>query len=140
MYRGVPSELLSAPDRQATESEARTVNTNLYSTSHDTPAASADLFAAARTAVSSAYATFVRHIDALTPAMLHASEAAQLREAADACVFGDDDAVEHLACACELLARLRGYGRLETAIATRLHDEVLAVDTASLRLSSAAFV
>ena len=115
------------------------MNTNLYPASHDTPAAPADLFAAARAALSAAYATFVRHVDALTPVTLHGPEAAQLREAADACVFGDDDAVEHLARACELLARLRGYGRLESAVATRLQDEVLAVDTASLRLSSAAF-
>jgi hypothetical protein len=139
MYRSARSALLSAPDRQATESEARTVNTNLYPTSHDASAGPADLFAAARAALSTAYATFVRHVDALTPAVLHGPEAAQLRDAADACVFGDEDAVEHLACACELLARLCGYGRLETALAARLHDEVLAVDTASLRLSSAAF-
>jgi hypothetical protein len=139
MYRRVSSALPSAPDRQGTESEARTVNTNLYTTAHDTADASAHLFAAARAAVSTAYMTFVADVDALTPVTLHAPEAAQLRDAADACLFGDDDAVEQLACACELVARLCSYGRLEMAVATRLHDEVLAVDTASLRLSSAAF-
>ena len=115
------------------------MKTNLVSASLDPSHAQLDAFAMARTAVSAAYSAFVRHVDDLTPATLHGGEAAQLREAADACLFGDDDAVERLACACELLARLSGYGRLESAIATRLHDEVLAVDTASLRLSSAAF-
>jgi hypothetical protein len=115
------------------------VKTNLFQASQATSGEAADAFALARAAVSAAYAAFVRHVADLTPATLHGNEAAQLREAADACLFGDEDAVERLACACELLVRLSGYGRLETAIASRLHDEVLAVDTASLRLSSAAF-
>ena len=115
------------------------MKTNLFQASQATSGEPADAFAIARAAVSAAYAAFVRHVADLTPATLHASEAAQLREAADACLFGDEDAVERLASACELLARLREYGRLESAIATRLHDEVLAVDSASLRLSSAAF-
>jgi hypothetical protein len=106
------------------------VKTNLFQASQATSGEAADAFALARAAVSAAYAAFVRHVADLTPATLHGNEAAQLREAADACLFGDEDAVERLACACE---------RLETAIASRLHDEVLAVDTASLRLSSAAF-
>ena len=115
------------------------MKTNLFHASQATSGESADAFALARAAVSAAYAAFVRHVADLTPATLHGAEAAQLRDAADACLFGDDDAVERLACACELLARLSGYGRLESAIASRLHDEVLAVDTASLRLSSVAF-
>jgi hypothetical protein len=139
MYRAAPSLLLSAPDRQSHPSEAITVKTNLFRASLDSTDAPVDAFAVARTAVSAAYSAFVRHIDDLTPATLHGPEATQLREAADACLFGDDDAVERLAGACELLARLSGFGRLESAIASRLHHEVLAVDTASLRLSSAAF-
>ena len=108
------------------------MKTNLFQASQATSGEPVDAFAVARAAVSAAYAAFVRHVADLTPATLHG-------KAADACVFGDEDAVERLACACELLVRLSGYGRLETAIASRLHDEVLAVDTASLRVSSAAF-
>lgn len=115
------------------------MKTNLFQAFPATSTEPADAMAAARAAVAGAYGTFTRHVDELTPATLHDHEAAQLRAAADACLFGDEDAVERLACACELLARLTGYGRLAPAIATRLHDEVLAVDTASLRLSSAAF-
>src|SRR5262249_58358259 len=108
------SSLTSSPDRQATQSEAITVKTNLFHASQAASGESADAFALARAAVSAAYAAFVRHVGDLTPATLHCHEAAQLREAADACVFGDADAVERLACACELLARLSGYGRLES--------------------------
>ena len=115
------------------------MKTNLSLASQATSGEPADPVALARAAVRAPYAAFVRHIADLTPSTLHDSEAAQLREAADACLFGDEDAVEQLASACELLARLSGYGRLESAVATRLHDEVLAVDTASLRLSCAAF-
>ena len=69
----------------------------------------------ARAAASLAYRTLVRHVADLALVVLHPAEAALLRDAADACLFDDADAVERVAAACELLARLVEYGRLESA-------------------------
>src|ERR1700704_3418622 len=48
-------------------------------------------------AASTAYRNLVRHIDDLALVVLHAAETAVLRDAADACVFDDEDAVERVA-------------------------------------------
>ncbi len=88
----------------------------------------------ARAAASLAYRTWVRHVDDLALVVLHPDEAAVLRDAADACLFDDADAVERVAAACELLVRLGEYGRLEAHTARRLGDELVAVDCESRRL------
>ena len=88
-----------------------------------------------RAAASAAYRVLVRHVDDLALVVLHASEAAVLRNAADACLFDDDDAVERVAAACELLARLGEFGRLEIPVTVRLSEELVAVDCESRRLA-----
>lgn len=87
-----------------------------------------------RTAASGAYRTLVRHVADLALVVLHPDEATVLRDAADACLFDDADAAERVAAACELLVRLGEYGRLESYTATRLGDELVAVDCESRRL------
>src|SRR5947208_427115 len=71
---------------QRTQSEAMTVKTNLFQAFPATSTEPADAMAVARAAVSAAYGTFTRHVDELAPATLPDHEAAQLREAADACL------------------------------------------------------
>ena len=93
--------------------------------------------ASAREGASIAYGNLVRHIEDLALVVLHPAEAAVLRDAADACVFDDEDAVDRVAAACELLARLSDYGRLESHAAARLSDELVAVDCESRRLAAA---
>lgn len=88
-----------------------------------------------RAAASAAYRVLVRHVDDLALVVLHASEAAVLRNAADACLFDDEDAVERVAAACELLARLGEFGRLEIPVTVRLSEELVAVDCESRRLA-----
>lgn len=88
----------------------------------------------ARAAASLAYRALVRHVADLALVVLHPDEAAVLRDAADACLFDDADAVERVAAACELLMRLGEYGRLEPHTAARLGDELVAVDCESRRL------
>ncbi len=88
----------------------------------------------ARAAASAAYRALVRHVADLSLVVLHESEAGVLRDAADACLFDDADAVERIAAACELLARLGEYGRLESHTAARLAEELVAVDCESRRL------
>ncbi len=85
---------------------------------------------------SGAYRTLVRHVDDLALVVLHASEAALIRDAADACLFDDEDAVQRVTAACELLAQLSEFGRLEAHAAARLSDELAAVDGASRRLAA----
>jgi hypothetical protein len=89
-----------------------------------------------RAAASAAYCDLVRHVDDLALVTLHASEAAVLRDAADACLFDDDDAVDRVAAACELLARLSEFGRLESFAAARLSEELVAIDCESRRLAA----
>jgi hypothetical protein len=88
----------------------------------------------ARTAASQAYRTLVRHVADLALVVLHPNEAQLLRDAADACVFDDPDAVERVAAACELLVRLGEYGRIEPHTSTRLGEELVAVDCEWRRL------
>ena len=92
----------------------------------------------ARAAASQAYRTLVRHVADLALVVLHPAEADLLRDAADACLFDDADAVERVAGACELLARLGEYGRLEPHTISRLCEELVAVDCESRRLAAAA--
>ena len=89
-----------------------------------------------RAAASAAYRDLVRHVADLALVTLHESEAAVLRDAADACMFDDDDAVDRVAAACELLARLGEYGRLESFATARLCEELVAVDCSSRRLAA----
>ncbi len=100
------------------------------------PMAIVDPVGDVREAASVAYCTLVRHVGDLALVVLHPPEAAMLRAAADACVFDDHDAVERVAAACELLARLSEYGRLEPQVAARLGDELVAVDCESRRLAT----
>jgi hypothetical protein len=93
----------------------------------------------ARAAASIAYRNLVRHVADLTSVVLHPAEAALLRDAADACLFDDDDAIERTSVACELLARLTDYGRLEPHAAARLSEELVAVDCESRRLALTTF-
>ena len=88
-------------------------------------------------AASTAYRNLVRHIDDLALVVLHDSETSVLRDAADACVFDDEDAVERVATACELLARLSEYGRIGPLATARLCEELVAVDCESRRLAVA---
>jgi hypothetical protein len=88
----------------------------------------------ARECASIAYRNLARHVEDLARVVLHETEAAVLREAADACLFDDDDAVQRVATACELLARLSEFGRIEPAVAGRLSEELVAVDCESRRL------
>jgi hypothetical protein len=89
-------------------------------------------------AASLAYRNLVRHVADLALVVLHPTEAAVLRDAADACLFDDADAAERVAVACELLMRLGEYGRIEPHTAARLGEELVAVDCESRRLISAA--
>jgi hypothetical protein len=91
-----------------------------------------------RADASIAYRTLVRHVNDLALVVLHPTEASMLREAADACLFDDADAGGRTAAACELLARLSEYGRLEAHAASRLCEELIVVDRASRRLAAAA--
>ena len=90
----------------------------------------------ARAAAAWRTATLVRHVADLALVVLHPAEADLLRDAADACLFDDADAVERVAAACELLARLGEYGRLEPHTAARLGEELVAVDCESRRLAA----
>jgi hypothetical protein len=92
----------------------------------------------AREGASIAYRNLVRHVDDLALVVLHAAEATTLRDAADACLFDDADALERVSAACELLARLSEFGRLEAQTVARLSDELVAVDCESRRLAARA--
>jgi hypothetical protein len=92
----------------------------------------------AREAASTAYRNLVRHVDDLALVVLHPAEATTLRDAADACLFDDADAVGRVSAACELLARLSEFGRLEAHAVARLSDELVAVDCESRRLAARA--
>jgi hypothetical protein len=88
-------------------------------------------------AASAAYRNLVRHVDDLALVVLHPPEVALLRDAADACLFDDEDAVERLSAACELLARLSEFGRLGSLATARLSEELVAIDCESRRLAVA---
>jgi hypothetical protein len=90
-----------------------------------------------REGASIAYGNLARHVEDLARVVLHDTEAAVLRDAADACLFDDDDAVERVAMACELLARLSEFGRIEPTVVARLSEELVAVDCESRRLLAA---
>lgn len=100
------------------------------------PTATVDQHEDAGAAASRADRSFVRHVADLSLVLLHGPEAGGLREAADACVFDDDDAVERVAAACELLARLGDFGRLEPHVTARLCEQLVAVDCESRRLAA----
>jgi hypothetical protein len=72
------------------------------------------------------YTEFLRAVEALGPASLHAAEAGTLRDAADARLF-DEDARSADEAAHALLDRLVEHGRLSPAAARRLDDALCAI-------------
>lgn len=81
-----------------------------------------------------AYTRFVQSVRDLEGVKLHAHEAETLRTAADARLFGDEDAALLLGDAVTVLALLESAGRLETLTVKRLRrdlDDIFAVAAAA---------
>jgi hypothetical protein len=81
-----------------------------------------------------AYTRFVQTERDLEGVKLHAHEAETLRGAADARLFGDEDAALLLGDAFTVLALLESAGRLETLTVKRLRrdlDEIFTVAAAA---------
>ena len=84
--------------------------------------------------IATAYTRFVQSVRDLEGVKLHAHEAETLRSAADARLFGDEDAALLLGDAVTVLALLESAGRLETLTVKRLRkdlDEIFAVAAAA---------
>jgi hypothetical protein len=76
-----------------------------------------------------AYTRFVQAVRDLEGVKLHAHEAETLRSAADARLFGDEDAALLLGDAFTVLALLASAGRLEELTVKRLQNELDAIFT-----------
>jgi hypothetical protein len=74
-----------------------------------------------------AYTRLLRCVRRLEPADLRADESSLIREAADARLFGDDDALERLLDVAELFVRLQETGRMSSEQAETLHEQLRAV-------------
>jgi hypothetical protein len=74
-----------------------------------------------------AYARLLRSLRRLEPAELRADESSLIREAADARLFGDDDALERLLDVAQLFVRLQETGRMASEQAETLHERLRAV-------------
>jgi hypothetical protein len=73
-----------------------------------------------------AYGRFAREVDRAALALFD-GEAQALRDAADARLWGDDDAEDRLADARFQINTLHDRGRLDEATALRLYRELLAI-------------
>jgi hypothetical protein len=74
-----------------------------------------------------AYGRLLRSVRRLETAELRSEEAALIREAADARLFGDHDALERLLDVAELFVRLQECGRMSSEVAETLHEQLRAV-------------
>ena len=74
-----------------------------------------------------AYTRLLRCLHRLEPTDLRADESSLIREAADARLFGDDDALERLLDVAELFVRLQETGRMSSEQAESLHEQLRAV-------------
>jgi hypothetical protein len=69
-----------------------------------------------------AYGRLMRELRALDGAKLHPAEVETLREAADARLFGDDDAIERCVAAEQLMADLADCERVTPELAEEILD------------------
>ena len=74
-----------------------------------------------------AYARLLRSLRRLEPSELWADESSLIREAADARLFGDLDALDRLLDVAELFVRLQETGRMSSEQAETLHEQLRAV-------------
>jgi hypothetical protein len=74
-----------------------------------------------------AYTRLLRSVRRLEHADLRTDETSLIREAADARLFGDDDALERLLDVAELFVRLQETGRMSSMEAETLHEQLRAV-------------
>jgi hypothetical protein len=74
-----------------------------------------------------AYTRLLRGLRRLEHAELRADDASLIREAADARLFGDADALERLLDVAELFVRLQETGRMSSETAETLHEQLRAV-------------
>jgi hypothetical protein len=74
-----------------------------------------------------AYARLLRSVRRHESFDLRADESRLIREAADARLFGDDDALDRLLDVAELFVRLQETGRMSSHEAETLHEQLRAV-------------
>jgi hypothetical protein len=74
------------------------------------------------------YRALVERVRDLDGAVLSEHEAQAVRDAADARLFGDDDRLEAVACALELLDRLVEAARLSSRTCRQLSELLCAIE------------
>jgi hypothetical protein len=74
-----------------------------------------------------AYGRLMRSVRRLDGGELRSDEASLIREAADARLFGDADALERLLDVAELFVTLQECGRMTSEVAETLHEQLRAV-------------
>lgn len=84
-------------------------------------------------ASTAAYRALLERVRDLDGAVLTAREAQQVRDAADARLFGDGDQVETVKCALELLHRLVAAARLSSRTSRQLSDLLCEIEPVPVR-------